>query len=892
GGGGGGGGGDALNFLFRSYYAIGPMTNPQGESTGALYGFIRSLFKIIKDFSPDHIVVVFDGPDNKKSRTDIYSEYKGHRKAMPEDLYPQLEKAKLFCDLAGISQICVSGVEADDTMGSIALWAEKNDSEAYLCSSDKDLCQLVSDKVFVVNVHKDNLIITKEKVVDLFGVRPEQMIDYLAMVGDASDNIPGLEGFGPKTVVALLAEFTTLEYILDHPENLSGKKKETIVAQKEIALLSKQLATIQLNVDFPKEEEFFRYTRVDSEKLREFYKEMNFMSLIKKEDGASPKPANSHSKAEITTSYQLINDETSLITLIENLKNEVEVCLDVETTGLDPMNDLLVGVGLGVKEGEAFYIPCNGDIPKEKVLKALADLLSAPHTGFYGHNFKYDLHILLNEGLPLPKVGFDTILASYVLRPSTPRHNLDQLTLEKFGKVKVPIEDLIGKGKTQISMLEVPLDKICGYCCEDIDYTIRLKNLFTKELKTEALESVFYDIEIPLIPILLQMERAGIFVDETLLHHMSKDLAVKIQDIENAIYELAGETFNLNSPKQLSVILFEKLGLKAPKKTLTGFSTAADVLESLEDASPIVKKIIEYRTLEKLRSTYVDALPLFINKKTGRIHCTFNQSVTATGRLSCQDPNLQNIPVRSEEGKKIRQAFKPQKPDWLFLSSDYSQIELRLLAHLSDDPALLYAFEKGEDIHAYTASLVFDVPLNEVTPEMRYRAKAVNFGILYGQQAYGLSQELSIDFKEASQFINTYFERYGKVKEYLENCKTTARTAGYAMTITGRKRPIPEINNKNPMIRNAAERLATNTPLQGTAADLIKIAMRQIQEKLNESSIEALMILQIHDELVFEVHKDSVDELSALVKKIMENVFTLKVPLSVDISIGKNWGEC
>ena len=883
---------DALNFLFRSYYAIGPMTNPQGESTGALYGFIRSLFKIIKDFSPDHIVVVFDGPDNKKSRTDIYSEYKGHRKAMPEDLFPQLERAKHFCELAGISQVCVSGVEADDTMGSIAAWAQNMDCEAYLCSSDKDLCQLVSDKVFVVNVHKDNLIITKDKVVELFGVRPEQMIDYLAMVGDASDNIPGLEGFGPKTVVSLLSEFSTLDYILNHPENLSGKKKETIVAQKEIALISKQLATIQLNVDFPKEEEFFRYTRVDSEKLREFYKEMNFLSLLKKEDGASPKASSPHLKVEIATSYQLINDETSLLTLIENLKNEVEVCLDVETTGLDPMNDLLVGVGLGVKEGEAFYIPCNGDIPKANVLQALADLLSAPHTGFYGHNFKYDLHILLNEGLPLPKVGFDTILASYVLRPSTPRHNLDQLTLEKFGKVKVPIEDLIGKGKTQISMLEVPLDKIRHYCCEDVDYTIRLKNLFTKELKNEALESVFYDIEIPLIPILLQMERDGIFVDETLLHQMSKALAVKIQDIENAIYQLAGETFNLNSPKQLSIILFEKLGLKAPKKTLTGFSTAADVLESLEEASPIVKKIIEYRTLEKLRSTYVDALPLFINKKTGRIHCTFNQSVTATGRLSCQDPNLQNIPVRSEEGKKIREAFKPQKPDWVFLSSDYSQIELRLLAHLSDDPALLYAFEKGEDIHAYTASLVFDVPLKEVTPEMRYRAKAVNFGILYGQQAYGLSQELSIDFKEASSFINTYFERYGRVKEYLESCKSTARNTGYAMTITGRKRPIPEINNKNPMIRNAAERLATNTPLQGTAADLIKIAMRQIQEKLNELSIQAIMILQIHDELVFEVHKDAVDELSALVKKIMENVFTLKVPLSVDISIGKNWGEC
>jgi len=882
---------DAVNFLFRSYYAIGQMTNPQGESTNALYGFIRSLFKIIKDFSPDHIVAVFDGPDNKKSRTEIYSDYKGHRKSMPEDLFPQLEKAKHFCEIAGIPMLCVSGVEADDTMGSIARWAEKNGSEAILCSSDKDLCQLVSDKIFVLQAHKDNLIIDREKVKDLFGVTPEQMIDYLAMVGDASDNIPGLEGFGPKTVVSLLGEFHTLENILNHPERLSGKKKETVIAQKEIALMSKKLATIQLDVKFPADDDFFRYKYPNIEKAKEFYKEMHFMSLLKEIEGASDKPA-AQSKDERPVSYQLINDTQSLSSLIENLKNEAEICLDVETTAIDPMTAELVGVGLGVRAAEGWYIPVNGDIPKETVLCAMRELLAAPHISFYGHNFKYDMHVLLNEGLPLPVVSFDTILASYVLRPSTPKHNLDQLTLEKFGKVKTPIEDLLGKGKTLVTMREVPLEKVCAYCCEDVDYTIRLKNLFTAELKSENLEAVYYDIELPLITVLLQMEREGIFVDETILSSMSKHLALKISDIENAIYELAGETFNVSSPKQLSVILFEKLGLKAPKKTQTGFSTAAEVLESLLGEHPIIKKILEYRTLEKLRSTYVDALPLFINKTTGRVHCTFNQSVTATGRLSCQDPNLQNIPVRSEEGKKIREAFKPQKEGWVYLASDYSQIELRLLAHLSEDPSLIEAFEKGEDIHTYTASLVFEAPLNEVTPEMRYQAKAVNFGILYGQQAYGLSQELSIDFKQASSFINTYFERYGKVKEYLDSCKTSARKNGYAMTITGRKRPIPELDNKNPMIRSAAERLATNTPLQGTAADLIKIAMLRIQEELLRSGIKAKMILQIHDELLFEVHESATDELSKVVKKIMENVFTLRVPLVVDISIGKNWGEC
>lgn len=885
---------DAVNFLFRSYYAIGPMTNPHGESTHALYGFIRSLFKIIKDFSPEHLVAVFDGPDNKKSRTAIYSEYKGHRKGMPEDLFPQLSRAKEFCELAGIPMLCVPGVEADDTMGSIARWAESKNCTAYLCSSDKDLCQLVSDKIFILQAHKDNLIVDKKKVKELFGVTPEQMVDYLAMVGDSSDNIPGLEGFGPKTVAALLEEFHSLDHILNHPEKLTGKKKETVIAQKEIAQMSKQLATLQLDVAFPTEEDFFRYKYPDVERMKEFYKEMHFMSLLKELEAAPDKPQDTsqppHPKLE--THYHLVSDEKSLHSLIEQLKLQVEVCLDVETTSLEPMKAKLVGVGLGVKEGEAWYIPCNGNIPRQTVLAALRELLEAPHTGFYGHNFKYDLHVLLNEGLPLPKVGFDTILASYVLRPNHQRHNLDELSLEKFGKSKIPITDLIGKGKNQISMEEVPLETICEYCCEDVDYTIRLKNLFTEQLRKEELESVFYDIEVPLIPVLLQMERTGIFVDKELLHIMSRELATKIHHVEKEIYKLAGEEFNLNSPKQLSAVLFEKLGLKPPKKTQTGFSTSADVLDSLKEESPIVQQILDYRTLEKLRSTYVDALPLFINPSTHRVHCTFNQSVAATGRLSCQDPNLQNIPIRREEGKKIREAFKPQHRGWRFLSSDYSQIELRLLAHLSEDPALVHAFKHGQDIHAYTASLVFDVPLEEVTPEMRYRAKAVNFGILYGQQAYGLSQGLDIDFKEASQFINTYFERYKKVKEYIDFCKTSARKHGYAFTITGRKRPIPEIDNKNPMIRNAAERLAINTPLQGTAADLIKIAMLQIHEVLLEKPIKAEMILQIHDELLFEVHEDCIEELSTLVKKIMENVFTLKVPLAVDISIGKNWGEC
>lgn len=868
------------------------MTNSQGESTNALYGFIRSVYKIIKEHTPDHIIAVFDGPDNKKSRTDIYSEYKGHRKAMPEDLLPQIGRAVSFCELAGISTLQIPGIEADDTMGSIAKWAEENGSEVYLCSSDKDLCQLVSDKVFIINPSKDNLLIDTHKVEELFGVRPEQMIDYLAMVGDASDNIPGLEGFGPKTVSSLLQEFGTLDYILEHPEKLTGKKKDTVIGQKQIALMSKTLATIQTDIDFPKEIDFFLLKPQDTSRLQQLYQEMNFLSLLKEMEINTRSSAIKASTQTASTVYSIIQNEQELADCIKILCCESEVCFKLQTIGISNRQKKIVGIGLTIEQGKAWYIPCNGSIKKQTVLSSLEILLNSPHISFYGHDVKEDLHVLLNEGLPLPTINFDTCLASYVLHPQTSKHHLDQIMLEELLSTKQPIEDLIGKGKNVISFTDVPIDQLSRYCSEEVDFTCQIKKIFSKQIEDHSLAPVFYDIEIPLLPVLLHMERNGIYLNKEALAIMSKEIGEKIQIIEQDIYGMAGEVFNLNSPKQLSQILFEKLGLKPPKKTQTGYSTSAEVLESLQECSPIIGKILEYRTLEKLRSTYVDALPQFIEPETGRIHCTFNQSVAATGRLSCQDPNLQNIPIRSPEGKKIRQAFAPQTEHYHFLSADYSQIELRLLAHLSADPGLITAFSKGEDIHAYTASLVFDIPLEQVSSQMRYQAKAVNFGILYGQQAYGLSQEIGMDMKDASAFIKTYFDRYPKVKEYLESSKSFARQYGYASTITGRKRPIPDINNKNPMIRAAAERLATNTPLQGTAADLIKIAMIKVHNYLINSNIRAKMVLQIHDELVFEVHESDIEVLSKAVKQIMETVFELKVPLVVDISVGKNWGEC
>jgi DNA polymerase-1 len=880
---------DAVNFLFRSYYAIGPMTNPKGESTNALFGFIRSTYKLISDFSPDYIIAVFDGPDNKKKRTEMYIDYKSHRKSMPEDLFPQLEKAHYWCEIAGIPFLSIPGVEADDTMGSIAVWAEKQGIKVFLCSSDKDLCQLVDDKIFMIQPHKENLLIDRQKVQEIYGITPEQMVDYLAIVGDASDNIPGLEGFGPKTASMLLQEFGTLDNILAHPEKVPGaKKQETIRNGKEIALLSRRLAAIDKDVDFPKDETFFHLKEPSLDQVKAFYQEMNFLSLLKELSNA---PAAVQSTDPEKTDYHLINDIAALDTLIEQLQREKELCLDVESTSIRSMMAELVGVGLGLRSGQAWYIPLNGAIERTYILKKLEELLSTPNLSFFGHNIKYDFHVMQNENLPTFKVSFDTILASYLLTSQNQRHNLDQLAFERFRKIKIPIEDLIGKGKKQTSMLDVPLEKITAYCCEDVDYTIRLKDLFEKELNENGLMPILTDIELPLVPVLTSMERRGIYVDLEILQKMSGELAQSIHTLEQEIYAMAGEAFNVSSPKQLSKILFEKMGIAPPKKTTTGFSTSADVLEDLQEEAPIIAKILEYRTLEKLRSTYVDSLPEEINPKTHRIHCTFNQSVAATGRLSCQDPNLQNIPIRSKIGKKIREAFKPQENHWSFLAADYSQIELRLLAHLCEDPALLKAFNEGEDVHAYTASLVFDIPLKDVTEDMRQKAKAVNFGILYGQQAFGLSQGLKIEYREAAAFIDTYFQRYKRVKEYLEFCKESARKTGRAVTMTGRQRPIPDINAKNPMVRAAAERLAINTPLQGTAADLIKIAMIQVDVLLRKENL-GHMLLQIHDELLFEAPDTHVHRLSNKVKIIMEGVMTLKVPLEVHISIGKNWGEC
>lgn len=879
---------DAVSFLFRSYFAIHGMTNGRGESTNALYGFIRSVQKIIKDFSPESIVAVFDGPNNKTMRTAIYKEYKSHREGMPDDLFPQLEWAHQFCEMAGIPYLSEEGIEADDVIGAIAKWGEKQGIDVFICSSDKDLCQLVSDKIFMLNTHKDNLLVDRKKVEELHGVKPEQIVDYLAIMGDKSDNIPGIPGFGPKTAASLLKEYGTLENLLNNLDGMTNKTRaEKIRAHREDALISQKLAKLILDIPYPTEESFYHIKKPNMEALSALYQDMNFNTLLK-ELGQENITAPKDSVIDEVITYHIVDTEEGLITLIKELKEKKSICVDLETDQLAPMAAQMVGIGFCVSPKEAWYVPANGKLPLEKVVEIIKPFLESREITFYGHNIKYDLHILKNHGIDLQTIGFDTMIASYLCAPQNNRHNLDLLSLEKFGKVKTSIKELIGTGKNQKSVAEIPIEDVGRYCCEDVDYTCRLKQLFENEIEKKGLSDVLTQIELPLIPVLVSMERYGMYVDINKLHDMSQILREELAFLEKEIHDLAGESFNIKSPKQLGEILFDKLQINLGGKKK---STRAEVLESLKRDYPIAEKVLEFRTLEKLRSTYTEALPFQVHQDTGRIHCTFMQTVTATGRLSCQDPNLQNIPIRSLEGRKIREAFMPEREGWSYLAADYSQIELRLLAHLSEDPKLIAAFKNGEDIHTTTAAAIFDIPIDQVTKQMRSRAKAVNFGIIYGQQSYGLSQELGIDIKEASIFINKYFEMYPLVREFIEGSKERVRKTGVAITMFGRKRPIPEIHSTNGMIRSAAERLSVNTPLQGSQADIIKKAMIEVYKSLKVSGL-AHMVLQIHDELIFELPDENIEQVQEIVRSTMENIIPLSIPLIVNIAVGKNWGEC
>ena len=839
------------------------------------------------------MAIVFDGPDNKASRKEIYPEYKSHREKMPEELAEQMKYAHQFCDLYGLAKFELSGVEADDTIGSISNWA-KNDEhlDVFILSTDKDLCQLVNGQCKMINVPKGNMLIDSEKVEEIHGVKPSQIIDLLAIMGDSADNIPGIKGFGPKTATKLLAQFGSLNGMLENLDEVTNpKQREKIVSEKENALLSYQLATIDTELDIPHKLDAYQISPPHKEELIEFYKEMEFSAFLRTlEQTTQPKQEKQEYSQGKTT---LINDEKSFATLIKNLEFSEEICFDTESTSLNKMEAKLVGIGVSIDSSEAFYIPLNGNLDAKEVLAKLKPIFESDSHFFIGHNIKYDMHVLANHDIHIKNIGFDSMVASYLIHPERNRHGLDNLAEDLFGHTKTSFKELTKVGKKQVGIEEIDIETVCQYCGEDVLYTYKLKELFEPEIKELELQETFYKIEMPLLPILFQMERDGIYVNRAKLETMSKSLTLQLEALETKIYELATQEFNIKSPKQLSHILFEVLEIPPfQKKKATGYSTSIDVLEKLLDSHPIIKEVIEFRSLEKLRSTYVDALPTQIDEATQRIHCTFSQTTTATGRLASQEPNLQNIPIRTEIGRTIREAFIPQEDECSFLSADYSQIELRIVAHLSEDKALIDAFLNSADVHTATAALIFEVPQKEVTKQMRYRAKAVNFGIIYGQQAFGLSKEIGIDIKEAAKFIRTYFERYPGVGEFLEKAKTEAKKNGYTYTAVGRRRPLPELTSKNSFIRAQAERFAVNTPIQGTQADLIKMAMIEIAKLLKEKKLKSKMILQIHDELFFEMIDSEQAELTKLVKETMENIYKLKVPLKVDISVGKNWGEC
>lgn len=884
---------DASGYLYSSYFAIRNMTNSKGESTNALYGFIRSVHKLIKDFKPTHVVAVFDGPRNAKKRLDIYPDYKIHRLASPQDLPYQISWAHEFCSMMGLPHLNIPEVEADDTIGAVAKWAEKQGAEVYICSTDKDLAQLVNERIFMLNTRKENQIIGVKEVEEIYGVLPTQIIDLLSLTGDSSDNIPGVAGIGPKTASTLLKEFGSLDALLANTDKIQGKKQQTLIENKDKALLSRQLVSLHLDVNIPNDEDFYRIKTLELDRLKTFYSGMNFNSLIKElEITAQTNPELSPETASSFENYILVDDEKALTDLIDFLKTQKEVCFKTETTDIHPLKAELVGISFGVVPEKAWYIPANGQLGLQQVLKAIGPLFENPQIGFFGHNIKFDYQVLSNYGIHIANICFDTHLASYLLNSHNRQHSLDGLSVQYFGKVKIPLSELVGKGKNTINIREAPIEKVCIYSCEDVDYTCRLKLILEKDIRERELEQLMQTLELPLLKVLAKMERYGIYLDAQHLENISHTIIEQINLLEKRVYAIAGEEFNLNSPKQLSEIMQDKLLITLPKKTASGFSTNADILESLKDEHPIAGVILEYRTLEKLRSTYIQSLPAEINQQTQRIHCTLNQSIAATGRLSCQDPNLQNIPVRTEAGRTIREAFRPQYPHWSYLAADYSQIELRLLAHFSEDPSMTAAFQNNEDIHTSTAAAIFNLPIDQVSKEQRYHAKAVNFGIIYGQQAFGLAKELKIDVKSAGAFIERYFNRFNKVKEYIEHCKAQARETGRATTYIGRQRLIPEINSKNGQLRMLAERLAVNTPLQGTAADLIKLAMLKIDKQIVEQKLKGYMILQIHDELIFEVPDNEIDAFIPLVKNAMQDVFKLKIPLIVDITIGKNWKEC
>jgi DNA polymerase I len=876
---------DGNSFCYRAYYAIKGLMNSKGFPTNAIYGFIAILKKIIESESPELIAVAFDlkGPTFRHER---YDDYKAHRKPMPDDLVVQIPYIKEIIQAYNMPIYEKKGFEADDIIGTIASQAQEQGLTTFIVTGDKDALQLVSKKIKVYSTHKEGLVYDEEKVKQRYGVGPERMIDIMALMGDASDNIPGVPGIGEKTAIDLIKEFESLDNLIENIDKLKSQAKKNIIKQNiDKAMLSRELATIDRQVDIDIDFDDMKIKEPDQDKLLKLFREFEFRKLIEQ-----VAPSN-----DLEGAYKVISSKEEFEKLCKSLSLYKEWAFDFETTSTDPMDCDIVGVSFCWKAGAAEYIsfiktPATFS-DKKYILSKLKIIFEDPSIKKIGQNIKYEKLLLKNQGIELQGISFDTMVASYLLNPSKPNHNLSDIAMEYLGVSMTPIQELIGKGRSKITMADVAIPDISLYCCQDSDATFQLKAVLDKKLGEKGLSKLFQEIELPLIDVLSDMEYFGVNIDTLFLQKMSKTMQARLDALTRDIYKLAGCEFNINSPKQLGCVLFEKLELPVIKKTKTGASTDVDVLKALAINHALPKEILEYRELSKLISTYINSLPELINKETKKVHTSFNQTVTATGRLSSSGPNLQNIPIKTEMGKKIRRAFIPCFKDGFILSADYSQIELRILAHLSGDKALIDAFDKDADIHRFTASLIFDCNEEDVDDDMRSQAKTVNFGIIYGISPYGLSRQLGIGPEIAKGFIDAYFLRYPGVYEYMQSQIEFAEGKGYVLTMFNRRRYIPEITSANQNIRQFAQRTAINTPIQGTAADMIKIAMININKTLKDNTLTSRMILQVHDELVFDVHKAELEAVKGIVKKGMEEVVDLKVPILVDMASGTSWED-
>ena len=882
---------DGSSYIFRAFFGVRQqLSTSKGFPTNALYGFINMLQKVIREGKPDYLVVAFDSPD-KTFRHKIYPNYKSNRDAPPEELSKQFPYFEPLVKAYGLSSIRRPGFEADDIIGTLAKKGKQKGLEIVIVSGDKDMMQLISPHIHMLDTMKNKKFMDKE-VVEKFGVQADKVVEVMGLMGDSSDHIPGVTGVGPKTAAELIRKFGSIEALYKRIDEVEKKNvKEKLERDKENAFMSRELVSIDTEMDLEFNSDLMILGKIDSAKLKKMFEEFEFVSFL---EGMQDGTANS---LKIDRSeYKTILTEKSFNDLIESLAKKKSFAFDVETTSKRPVWARLVGISFSFEDGNAFYLPLAHrylGVPEQLEFKAVREklkpILEDKSIKKCGHNIKYDLIVMSNEGIALDGVDFDTMIASYLLNPSSRGHGLDALTMEYFGHKNLTYKEMTGTGSKEIGFDEVEVDRATEYAAEDSDMTWRLKGKLQPQLKDSTLK-LYKEIELPLLEVLAEIELNGVYVDRKHLKELSSKIDKQLLHLEKDIYVLADEEFNINSPKQLSVILFEKLKLPVVKKTKTGYSTDVSVLEQLVVEHKLPEQVLSYRQLAKLKSTYVDALPGEIFKNTGRVHTSFNQTVAATGRLSSSNPNLQNIPIRSDMGKEIRKAFTAEG-DNMLLSADYSQIELRILAHLSKDKALKNAFDKGEDVHARTAADIFGSSLDQVGENSRRMAKAVNFGIIYGLSAFGLSRQLNISRKDAQDFIDQYFSLYSSVKDFMDNTIAEARECGYTSTMFNRRRYLPDLKSDNRQVRESAERIAINSPIQGSAADLIKVAMIRLSRNLKKIKLNSKMILQVHDELLFECPVQEKKEIESLVRKEMEGACTLSVPLVVDIGWGKNWNE-